>query len=714
MSYSRPALFQPNKLTLAVWLGLSFGQVFTQVQAESQLSTINVEESNLQGHSKMLQVKEDTIHTESISAMKIEKKQAANLAQAIADEPGINVSVECSMCGVKRIMLNGLKGEHTTLMINGVPNSSIVEGFYGFDAIPMAGVSAIEISRGAGPSLIAPEAIGGVVNVVTNKPREDKLMMDLSQGNQGYHKYQLSGTKVSKDGDTALAVSAQSDNIDQYDQDNNWVNESPALTNQSFNAQVWHKIDSDNRIEVQVTDQNSEIFGGPMIGSPFASSRMDARTQSASASPGFVGDSVDNRPDLNTTTARDFLENIQSKKQAITGKWYSDVSDDMQVRLTASHVDSEMDAIYEPTTYHADQSLSLFDARVDFFMNDSHILTIGTDLKLDKMRSSSTGASNPANDAYDLQTNGFYIRDSWTPKSNWELATAIRVDNVNVDFVDQNRTFKETLIAPRAHLKYSHNFNWTSRLSAGIGYRVPLQFFEADHGILDDGFAVDVDKLEKSQNINYALNFTSDVMMFETTVSWAKVDNLAYIDTDLATPTLVNSDKSGQVMHADMIGSYQLNGHWSVGAGIEVFQYDRAYRDTFGVIPVEERIKLMADYEGHGWQGNVTLTGVGSRQYSDYANAAYGNHYNQANGVSSKGSSSPSFFTVDARIAKDINKNWQIYAGVNNLTDYTQTGEGDSPLFFDGSTAGSSDWDVGHIWGPLRGRMVYAGTKLTF
>ncbi len=705
--------FALNKLTLSIFATLACS-LSLNVQAASQLSTVTVEDSNVSGESKMLQVKDDTIHTERVSAKKIEQKQAANLAQAIADEPGVRVSNECSMCGVKRIMLNGLKGEHTTLMTNGVPNSSIVEGFYGFDAIPMAGVSAIEISRGAGPSLIAPEAIGGVVNVVTTAPREDKLIIDLSQGNQGYHKYQLSGAKLSKDGKTALAVSAQSDNLDQYDQDNNWVNESPALSNHSINAQLWHQVDADNRIEVRVEDQSSEIFGGPVVDSPFASSRMDARTQNASDNPGFVGDSVDNRPNTATTTARDFLENIKSEKQSITAKWYSDVNDQWQTRLTASHVDSGMDAIYEPTTYQADQKLSYVDARADYFMNDAHIITFGTDLKLDELRSSSTGGSNPANDSYDLQTNGFYIRDTWTPDANWELATAIRVDRIAVDFVDQDRTFDETVVAPRLHLRYDHNFNWTSRFSAGYGYRVPLQFFEADHGILDDGFAVDVDKLEKSKNLHYALNYTDDRLMFETTVSWAEVENLAYIDTDLDTPTLINSDESGRVMHADMIASYQLNGHWSVGAGIELYDYDEAYRNTFGVIPVEERIKLMADYEGHGWQANITLTGVGSRQYSDYANAAYDQHYNQAGGVDSKGDSSPSYYTIDMRVAKEMSKNWQLYAGVNNLTDYTQTAEGDSPLFFDGADAGSSDWDVGHIWGPLRGRMVYAGTKLTF
>lgn len=709
MPFTRPSFIRLKPLQIALLIGLT-----GTAQAGTELNTITVEETNLQSKSQMLEVKDDTVHTESVSSKKIEQKQAANLAQAIADEPGVRVSNECSMCGVKRIMLNGLKGEHTTLMTNGVPNSSIVEGFYGFDAIPMAGVSSIEISRGAGPSLIAPEAIGGVVNVVTSAPREDRLVIDLSQGNQEYRKYQLSGSKASKDGKTALAVSAQSDNLDQYDQDDNWVNESPALENRALNAQLWHQLDANNRVEFRVEDQQSEIFGGPVVGSPLASSRNDARTQEATDAPGFIGDSIDNTPN-STTTARDFLENIQSEKRSLTAKWYSDRSENLQTRLTGSYVESSMDAIYEPTTYNAQQEIIYLDARGDYFASDEHQLTFGTDMKLDKMRSESTGGTHPADDSYDMQANGIYIRDTWTPSSKLELATALRIDQIDVDFVDQNKTFNETMIAPRAHLRYDHNFNWTSRLSAGKGYRVPLQFFEADHGILDDGFGVDVDKLEKSTNLHYALNYNDAETLFETTISWAKVDNLTYIDADNYTrPTLVNSDQSGQVVHADIIASHQLTPHWSIGASFEMFQYDRAYRDTFGVIPVEERAKLMLDYEGHGWEMNLTVTAIGERDYNDYQNAAYFDHYNQANGVDSKGDHSPAYVTADIRIAKEISKNWQVYAGVNNITDYTQTGEGDSPLFYDGADAGSSDWDVGHIWGPLRGRLVYAGTKLTF
>jgi len=706
--------FSLPPLTLALAFTLAIPPAFSQEKVD-QLDTIDVSNTdNNAPSSRMIQVKNDIIQTEVITSKKIEKKQAANLAQAIEDEPGVKVSTECSMCGVKRIMLNGLKGEHTTLMINGVPNSSIVESFYGFDAIPMAGVTSIEISRGAGASLIASEAIGGVINVVTDKPRQNKLTVDVSRGNQEYHKYQLSGTQVSSDNKTALAISAQSDYIDQYDQDNNDVNESPSLRNQGLSAQVWHQLDNGDNLDVRIEDQNSEVFGGPMIGSDLASSESDARTQETGSSPGFIDDNVNNNPSA-TSSAKDFLENIESTKQSYTAKWRHDVNPDLQTRATVSYVDSAMDAIYEGTTYQADQDIFYIDLRGDYFVNDQHALTFGSDYKLDTMRSESSGGLHPADDSYDMTTQGFYLRDIWTPAHNLEISAALRLDQISVDFVDQDKTFDETMVAPRLHVQYDHNFNWTSRLSAGKGYRVPLQFFEADHGILDDGFGVDVDKLEQSNSARYALTYTGADTLFETSYSWTSVDNLTYIDMDnYSRPTLVNSDETGTVQHADIMMTHQLTGHWSIGASLEGFMYDKAYRDTFGVIPIEERLKLMADYEGHGWEANFTVTAVGERQYEDYAGAAYDSHYDGANGVDSKGDHSPAYFTADVRLAKEINKNWEVYGGINNLFDYTQTSEGDSPLFYDGASAGSEDWDVGHIWGPLRGRLVYAGVKASF
>lgn len=681
----------------------------SNLYAADQLNEISVsEKAHSKQTSRTVQIKDSIVHTDVISAKTIESKQAGSLEQAIKNEPGVEVRTECSVCGAKRVSLNGLKGEHTTLMINGVPNSSILESYYGYDAIPMVGVTSVEISRGAGASLIAPEAIGGVINVVTAAPKDDKLMLDLSLGTDGYKKYQIMGTKISKDKRTQMMVGAQTDNIDQYDGDHNGVNESPKLDNHSVVAQIWHQPNARDRFQVRLADQRAEMFGGPMIGS-LAVSQSDAKTQSPSTTPGFVGDNINNKPNA-TTTARDFLENVTTTKQEVTGKWSRDVNAKLTTHLTGSYVKTRTDDIYEATTYKADQNIYYADLRADYYPSLKHAVTLGTDVKQDKMLSISTGGTHPANDSYNKKTNGLYIRDIWTPNQRLEVAGAIRMDVIDVNFLDQNRKFTDTVVVPRMHIRYDHNFNWTSRFSAGMGYRVPLQFFEAEHGILDDGFKVAVDKLEKSQSVRYELAYSGAKTDMSTSYAWTAVSNLAAIDTSGTTPTLVSTPGTGHVQHADVSLSYQLTHDLTLGSTLEGFAYDKTYKNTFSVIPIETRLRLTADYDGHGWQGNLTATGIGSRKYSDYPTAAYDQHYADKANTISKGTKSPAYMTADLKVSKDVSKAWKVYGGVNNLFDYTQIGTGDSPLYYDTS----GNWDTGHIWGPLRGRVIYGGVKTEF
>ena len=698
---------------------LSSAGFSASLQAETELEHVDihndakVKQSNR--NERMLKLKNDIVHTEIITEEKIEKKHAASLAQAIENEPGVKVNTDCSLCGVKRVTLSGLKGEHTTIMINGVPNSSLMEGFYGFDAIPTAGVTAIEVARGAGASLVSPEAIGGVVNVVTAKPYNDRLMFDISRGTNNYHKYQFVGTKVSADKNTAFALAAQSDQRGQVDVDNNYVNESPELTNRAMNLQVWHKLSEKNKIDFRIEDQYSEVFGGPMLNTSFAMSKFDARTQ-GNGDADFIDGHVKNKPTAGTT-ARDFLENIISTKQSYTGKWTHDVSDDLQTQVIGSYVDATLDSVYEHITYKADQDIYYLDGRADYFLNDQHALTFGVDFKKDDYSSVSTGGTanvrGPAGDSYKLTTTGAYIKDFWTPSNSLEVSAALRIDQIDVEFIDQNREFKETILSPRFHARYLHDFSWTSRFSAGQGYRVPLAFFETDHGIVDNPLIMDVDKLEKSNSFQYSLDYNSAQTGFETSYSWTSVDNLAMIDgSDSVNTKIINAEKTGVVQHLGVSANHQIDGHWAIEASAEKFMYDGNYRDTFGIIPTEERLSLTLDYDGHGhdWDVSTTVTWIGSRNYADYSGADYGNHYKDKLNTKNNGDSSPAYFTVDLKVARDIAKNWSLYAGANNLLDYTQTGSGSSPLFYD--TDGAVD--VTHIWGPLRGREIYAGIKADF
>lgn len=93
-------------------------------------------------------LKDSISKTELLTGEYIENTQAANLADAIQNAIGIRVSNECSMCGAKRIMINGMKGEHTNVLIDGIPMHTMISGFYGMDSVAASGIGTIEIARG--------------------------------------------------------------------------------------------------------------------------------------------------------------------------------------------------------------------------------------------------------------------------------------------------------------------------------------------------------------------------------------------------------------------------------------------------------------------------------------------------------------------------------------------------------------------------------------
>ena len=120
-------------------------------------------------------LRDDIVMTESVSARAIEKTGATNVNEAVDKNPGVAVQVECSICNVRNVLLNNLPGRYTTLLIDGIPMYSSVSSAYGLDSVGLYGVERIDIARGAGASLIAPEALAGTVNIVTKRPTRDKV-----------------------------------------------------------------------------------------------------------------------------------------------------------------------------------------------------------------------------------------------------------------------------------------------------------------------------------------------------------------------------------------------------------------------------------------------------------------------------------------------------------------------------------------------------------
>jgi outer membrane receptor protein involved in Fe transport len=314
-------------------------------------------------------------------------------------------------------------------------------------------------------------------------------------------------------------------------------------------------------------------------------------------------------------------------------------------------------------------------------------------------------------DSFDYDTLGLYIQDSWYANENLEINMALRIDSIEADFTDPSKPgteIDETLFSPRVDIRYDHNDQWTSRFSAGRGYRAPLSFFESDHGILDSGvgFQINVDELEHSTSVNYALSYLGEDLNFTASLAYTNVENLASLsENDEGVPVLDQMTDDADVLVSDIVMSYQLTKVISLGVTAENYSYSDEFKTSYGVVPVEQRLISTIDWEVSGWDIYAAATWIGSRDLSEYGTPE--NPTFDAAGLYAMNSKAPAYWTVSTKVSKQVTDTISIYAGANNLFDYTQVEDMQTPLFYE-----DGGYDVAYIYGPLRGREAYAGITI--
>ncbi len=122
------------------------------------------------------------------------------------------------------------------------------------------------------------------------------------------------------------------------------------------------------------------------------------------------------------------------------------------MHLAVSYAEHKQDSFYEGFDYTADDKMWFFDARFNYLLNDSHLLTFGADLRTEEMRSHSrAGSANPdyVSDSFDYDVKGLYLQDTWQVTDALEVAMALRYDSITADFTDPSKPAR----------------SWTSRYS---------------------------------------------------------------------------------------------------------------------------------------------------------------------------------------------------------------------------------------------------------
>ena len=496
---------------------------------------------------------DEIVATEAIGEKMIERVGATNINEAVDKNPGISVQVECSICNVRNVLLNNLPGRYTTLMIDGVPIFSSVSSAYGLDSVSVYGVERIDVARGAGVSLVAPEALSGSVNIVSKRPREDEGRARLELGQHGSRQGDLYYANAFRGG--AFTATLNYNRHDSVDADGDKISEFTGFERKMGGLGLFLDDLGGFRLRGRL-DLVNEKRGGGALGRDY-----DAIQASLSGNPflfcrgqwpspdcgGWV-----NPADGSILPYEDgrggFSEIIFTRRNQLVLSAERPLGD-ATLNLALGAARHIQDSFYEGAQYDARQAQYYGEASLRVPVNDWQF-TFGLNQRFENLKShgmTADGAVVNGIDNYVYRVPALFVQAYRSLlDQRLELNASLRHDDHNVF---------GGITSPRLNLLYHHSDHLSSRFSVGKGFRAPTSFFEQDHGILDTLRIVrEIDKPEVSHNLSYALNYFDDRLAVTASLNYNRIRNMALLDSGLVDAngepyTLFTSAKNHRKAH---------------------------------------------------------------------------------------------------------------------------------------------------------------------
>ena len=113
---------------------------------------------------------QEMVITNEVTAEDIKATNSRTVAEALSYVPGIRVST--GRKDFPSVQIHGIDQNRFLVLIDGVPYYETKYGRLDLNQIPVDNVAKIEVTKGAASVLYGPNALIGVVNIITKKPTE--------------------------------------------------------------------------------------------------------------------------------------------------------------------------------------------------------------------------------------------------------------------------------------------------------------------------------------------------------------------------------------------------------------------------------------------------------------------------------------------------------------------------------------------------------------
>lgn len=613
------------------------------------------------------------LNTTVITSAGLQKAACCNLSESFQNSATVDINYSDAVTGAKQIQMLGLSGIYSQILIENLPVMRGLANTYGLGYVPGPWMNAIQVSKGTSSVINGYESITGQINIEYKDPKENKeiLYFNLFGNEEGRMELNMNAkAKINKNLSTIFFVHGENhENLVDMNMDgfldvphirqgnfmNNWTYEAPG----KFESRTSLLVLDENRLSGQINSSWSQDYGDTLN----------------------YGISVNTRRyQFNTKNGFLFAKEGRSIGTMVSGTYHQQNSYYGLNKYDGNEKNLYINLLYADNIGKPDHKIT---SGVSYMLNDvSEFLNDTTFIKKESVP-------------------GVFTQYTYSFQEIFTGIAGIRADY---------NSLYGYFITPRFHFRYNINEFNTIRGSAGKGYRIANVLSENSSVLASSKKLLFDESLLPEQAWNYGLSYMRTMKILKHDATFT----LDFFRTEFINQIIVDMDQDPSEIHF-----YNLRGKsYSNSAQAELtlqpikrFDIITAFRfndvrttinKLFQEKPFTSRYKalLALSYATNfkKWQFDFTIHFNGSSRLP----------YTGSNPTEyQRPSKSPAYTVLYAQITKRY-KNWDFYIGGENLTNFTQK----DPIIAANDPFGSH-FDTSIIWGPITGRMLYAGIRYT-
>lgn len=567
------------------------------------------------------------------------KNPAPGLFESLQQVNGVRPQVNCSICNTGDIHINGLEGPYTMITIDGMPVVSSLASVYGLYGIPVQLIERLEIVKGPASGLYGPEAIGGLINIITRTPDKAPRLSVNAMVSSWLEKTMDAGYRfrAGKNAQSLLGL-----HLFHYGMrtDNN---------NDGFtDIALQQRISVFSKARFLRKNQKTASLAARY----FYEDRWGGESR---WTPLFRGSDLI------------YAESIYTNRWELMGQYQLPLQE--KVNLSLSATGHRQDAWYGKTPYLGKQQTGFLQLTWDK-QQGAHAWLAGLAFRGNYYDDNSTATRDTlsgVNRPEQTLVPGIFLQEEWKPDERQVILAGFRWDHHPVH---------KSVFTPRLAWKISGKNQDQFRLNAGTGFRV-VNLFTEEHAALSGARAVEIRETlrpEKSLNINLQysrqLKWERGSLQADLSAWYTRFNNQILPDYDTDPAKIIYRNLPGYSVSKGISLNSELNSNhtWKLLLGITVQHIRKIDKDSSG--KKTKQSQVLTEPWSLTW--TLTKTFPASGWSLDYTGNIYGPmRLPLVSLYDPRPAYSPVWSLQNLQATKKFNRSWELFMGVKNLLNWT-------------------------------------------